>query len=53
MKAIILTFGILSLTLGLIPEPVFEPITKQIRIAKIEHKKCKGSVCELVDQEFY
>ena len=52
MRKLILTFGAVCLTLGLIPQPAFEPVTKSLRIAKIEHKKCTGSVCVLVDQEF-
>lgn len=52
MKNLILTIGILSLTLGLIPQPVFEPITKQIRIAKVEHYKCSKGDCVLTDREF-
>lgn len=52
MKAFILALGICSLVLGLIPEPVYEPIKKNLRIAQVEHYKCSGDVCKLVDQEF-
>ena len=52
MKTFILILGIICLVLGLIPEPVYQPITKELRIAKVLHKKCSQGVCEITDKEF-
>ena len=48
---VLLVFGILCLVLGLIPEPAYEPIKRNLRIAKVLHIDCTKE-CEIRDKEF-
>ena len=50
MKLLILTLGILSLGLGLMPEPSFTPIKKELRVHKVIHMKC-AETCTITDKE--
>ena len=50
MKALFI-FGVMCLVLGLVPEPAYEPITKELRIAKVVHMDCTKA-CEITDKEF-
>ena len=51
MKKLILTLGFISLGLGLVPEPTFEPIKKKLRIYQVEHYKCDSNGCVLTHGE--
>ena len=51
MKKLILTLGFISLDLGLVPEPTFEPIKKKLRVHQVEHYKCGTGGCVFVDGE--
>ena len=51
MKGLILSIGIISLGLGLLPEPTYTPIKQKLRVHQIEHYKCSSSGCVFVGGE--
>ena len=50
MRALILTLGIVSLGLGLMPEPSFAPIKKELRVHQVIHMKC-AETCTITNKE--